>query len=200
MAKLKTAVNQTSGRSDRVREVTAYHEASHVVAALHLGFKVGSASILPDEDSRGHVRRWRFLRDPNTLLLQKTRDRQELKLQHNLVVALAGTEGQRLFSPRSVRKVHGSWDHDNAVRLLFDFGWDNRAIDLFLPFARYQAVNLLEGHWWMVQAVAAALMEKETLSRVEIGKAVQAALQPATKRRGGPASRLTPGSDPVRPC
>lgn len=37
-------------------EKTAYHEAGHVVANYLLGFEIEYVTIVPDEDSEGHVK------------------------------------------------------------------------------------------------------------------------------------------------
>jgi hypothetical protein len=183
------------GRSKRALEATAYHEASHVLVALQLGFKVGPASIVPNEDSHGRSCRYVYVRNPGTYL-PEGRDRADLKLQRNLIAALAGVEGQRMYSPRSLRNVHGRSDHDEAAMHLARFGWEDEEIKLFLPLARYRAKAILERCWEQVEALAAALMEKGTLTRSEILTAISVETLKAKPPRPASATLRRPSDLP----
>lgn len=170
------------GRSKDAREATAYHEASHAVAALQLGFKVHSVSLAPREDSGGHAVIMAGLRNPNWIESPTVKNRMARKAEAYSVQAIAGIVGQGKYRPRSVRNFHASSDYHQAIEMLAGFGWRNEEIELFLPLARYRAKAILEQYWYQVEALAAALIEKETLPRAEVLKVIAAATQAALRR------------------
>jgi ATP-dependent Zn protease len=89
----------------REREATAYHEAGHAVAALHLGRVVKTVSIVPDEETFGRVAHYpitgKWLQ-PDVHIDARTRD----YLEDVITIMLAG--------PVAERKAHGRWNHIGA--------------------------------------------------------------------------------------
>lgn len=86
---------------------TAYHEAGHVVANWKLGFKVRSVSIVPTEDSAGHVLLVRRRHPEFDITMMST---QMLDFHRRVVALFAGVEAQRYFNPRSARRYHAKSD------------------------------------------------------------------------------------------
>jgi cell division protease FtsH len=156
----------------RSRPKTAIHEAGHAVASIVLGRAFDFVTIVPNDDTDGHIahppRPEGWHNDP-----QSVRD--------EIVILIASAAAQRLILPRS------HWRADYGVRLdavydkkkLLD-GSDHSGVLLLLreiicgrdPEAQWacyadcsrRAYSLVETHRDKIEAVAAALLEKLTLS------------------------------------
>lgn len=153
-------------------EVTACHEAGHMVAAWDLGLAVLGASIVPDEETAGRV-----------ICPVETRVRfaiwadEENYLYAHLVVRLAGIAAGEKYT--------GIPTPDEAVQLAIDSGGlgndYNSAADFILELggdseegqaeigdrALMHATNLIHARWECVEAVAVALLDREALDEAE---------------------------------
>jgi hypothetical protein len=148
-------------------KATAYHEASHAVAAISLGIRLRKRgiSIERDEDSRGRAYVHKALRANSEL---KATDAQRVKAEKDVIVYLAGYEGQRIFCPRS-RGGYGR-DHQEAATLICHFAGTEREVDAYMKLLQIRTEQLLsmEHIQSKIKAVAKALIERKRLSAAEV--------------------------------
>jgi hypothetical protein len=153
----------------------AYHEAGHAVAAWCLKLKVPSVTIVPDDDSAGHVESER--EDQSICDAIDRGDRWDTSrfMAEKLVMGLqAGRVAQQRYSARSVRRRHYANDLSKCVALLLKYDPDR-----VKPNARLHRLlldqwteSLIEQHWHLVEAVAEALLERRELSGTELLKVI----------------------------
>ena len=100
------------------------------------------------------------------------------------------------FKPSSIRSWHGSSDYHSAVDLISYFTGSDRESEAYLKLLKIRAEQTLtrSSSWESVEALAAALLERKTLSATEATKIIQAAFARARVSRS--SSKETPG--PVR--
>lgn len=97
---------------------------------------------------------------------------------------LAGTVAQRRYRPNSVRRIHASGDwHEPIGILLRLFGFDTDLVEVYQKFMWIQATHLFDQdfRWECVEVIAAALIEKRTLTGREASTIIQATLQARCK-------------------
>ena len=103
----------------RLATLTAYHEAGHAVVSAVLGFDVKKVTIVPDEDSLGHMlpRGYLQCRRPEWEIPTDAR----LGRYHDFVIILlAGTEAVRHFNPRPAPDRRVYRPRRAACPLVFD--------------------------------------------------------------------------------
>lgn len=146
---------------------TAYHEAGHVVARhyLHLPFRY--ATIVPGEDSLGHVLGAKlpksFQPDINNDLKTRT------KIEKMIMSYYAGHAAEFIFTGRH------NWKgaiHDNHIIIdLVDYYCGNpQEIELFLDRMWLRTIVWLKqpAHWLAVEAVVKGLLKKKRLDEREV--------------------------------
>lgn len=180
--------------TQRRRELTAYHEAGHAVAYVRLSLPFTSATIVPDAQggSAGGARGAPFHPVGSGL---KTLDR----LEKEIIVALAGPLAQRRHTGRN--------DHVGAVkdwRRAAEFAFRRFGErpepgqprgdleDVVAAYLRYLELQteraVASPSWWSaIEVVAAALLERGTLS----GRQVRGILREAEWRKLAPAADVT---------
>jgi hypothetical protein len=150
------------------REIMAYHEAGHAVAAIEVGVEIGQegVSIVPGEGFSGLTH----------LLLKissrpdfKPADEDRLGAEKLAIASLAGHAAQRKYRPSSVRSDHGQSDRKNVVDLMSRFAPRDRGRDVYLKWLRIRAEELVanDATWTKIEAVAKALVERDRLSAEE---------------------------------
>jgi hypothetical protein len=99
---------------------------------------------------------------------------------------------QQRFKPSSVRSWHGSSDFQAAVCQISSFTASDREREAYLKLLRIRTEQTLArpGAWECVEALAAALLDRKTLSATEVTKIIQAAF--ARKRVPLLSSKKTP--------
>jgi len=151
---------------------TAFHEAGHAVMRLELGRRPVAATIKPDkrEGTLGHITH-RATKldvdyfDPNDWRLRRWADTE-------IMTVLAGPEAERRYSGR--RNNGGARSDDEwATDVAF---WSEESSERTQAYLKWlslkvQAYISSEQVWERVEAVAAALLEKETLSGKEVREA-----------------------------
>jgi len=154
-------------RSIRMEEATAYHEAGHFVAAVHVGLTTKRVTIIPEEnDSHGHILiKPPFRRSDNPEFERS--DRLLLKFDRYAIYCLAGMEAQRKFRASSIRSYHGHSDYMRVLDWLEYFAESDDEAQVWIRLLLIRARNLVTRGWLNVEAIAAALMEHKTLSAAE---------------------------------
>jgi hypothetical protein len=158
------------------KEIIAHHEAGHLVAQLYQGLKVRSATIVQNGDVAGcvdgerHSRAFRAAVESSVSTNMEPRHKDRFEKEARSL--LAGLVAQRRFAPRSVRKwqtrIGHRGDMPEAEELLHLVVTSDREFKAYFDLLKVQTGDLIERRWRYVEAVAAALCERETLSRKEI--------------------------------
>jgi hypothetical protein len=155
---MKTPRQQPTKRE----QATAYHEAAHAVIAWTLGRAFHSVTIIPTEDTWGHVqlRPWGKHTDPDDRV-----DGRTLKLfESDILISLAGAQAVKRLTGR-VGGVGGRRDFHDAFHLA-SFLWDEiEVIQQYLNFmvTRTRVMIAHEWTWKAIQALAAALLEQKRI-------------------------------------
>lgn len=152
---------------------TAHHEAGHAVAAWRqaIAFKYVTIAADPKAGSLGHIvhrpAKW-FHPDSDSS------DRTILRAQRRIVVALAGQIAERKFYGR--RPQYGmEADNRNAVDMAGYLCGSEKTTNAFLRYCWCATEDLVEANWKNITAVAAALLERQTLRRLDVIAAIRAA-------------------------
>jgi len=147
-------------------EATAHHEAGHAVAHLSLGLGFKYVTIEPDEDSEGHckgvvsrggIRLEMDLYDGNG----RGRDWIEKRVK----IYLAGNVAERCFTGRKVT-VGSNHDFRAACNLLTNLCGDDDEMSAYFDLMHVRTRNFLTMplEWLTVERLAAALLDKQTVS------------------------------------
>jgi hypothetical protein len=160
----------------------SYHEAGHVTVGLLCGAPIAGATILAVDG--WHGRTWHAAdRDEpafsvadivaSLVPLMPTCGDDRVGIAPELVHAsdqviglLAGVESERLFTDAPLPRT----EHDEAeARLIAGLVCrQQRSVDAFIEFARAEARGLLLEHQDLAMLIAAALLERCTLTGAEI--------------------------------
>jgi len=159
---------------------TAFHEAGHVVAAWRRGLKVYGATIVPAPGIAGKVEHANPLHGIRLEFDGSARARQ--RAEAAIIVCLAGPEAQRRHRPRSWRSYHGWHDHERAADLASSVNESGEAANAHLKWLEIVTRDELATLWPFVETIAAALVDRQTLTAAEI-------LAEITRRDRAPHSR-----------
>ena len=155
-------------RSLQFERSTAFHEAGHAVASFRVGRKFRHVTIVPGDDSAGHVRNYRLSSSPAHMEpRQLPWDRFPDWIDRIVMISLAGETAQKKGAPRSVRQFHASGDREsimNWVTATGCAGWEE-----YLAYCRERLASMFNDRvtWAGVVALVDALVEKKKLSHSE---------------------------------
>src|SRR5262245_5457563 len=136
------------------REVTAYHEAGHAVAALTLGRPVARVSIRPDRKFLGVCTFDKGIARPS-----------EDWVEREAMIALAGPAAEAGFTGE-LDWVAAAHDHDYAFDLARARGGDGKKADRLVKRWLAKADHLLGrgDAWAAVERIAAELVRRDEIS------------------------------------
>jgi hypothetical protein len=152
-------------------EITAFHEAGHVYAAIYVGAKVRSVTIDPDNDDGPN-------RSGDTVVIwDRRRFSQQDLMEKGAWVALAGPvaemiHSQKPFHPAAIAEWRQDWK--TAFECLTGIS------HIQLRFARLEQITIelyeafsQENHWAVIGAVADNLLAHETLDQEMLEEIVE---------------------------
>lgn len=145
---------------------TAHHEAGHAIAAWRKHLKFRYVTILPDTTAGNlghlmhHHAKW-FRPDIDSS------DRTTLRAQTHIIVSLAGQIAEARFRGRRPRYGMDG-DNRSACGMAFHLFGSTKTTNAFLHYCWSATEDLISADWRSVRAVAAALLEKQTLKYDEV--------------------------------
>jgi hypothetical protein len=144
-------------------KAVAYHEAGHAVMAFELQRAVRQISIVPSADAEGFVRPGKrppsFHPDYNTD--NKTRD----WVEREVLISLAGCAADSKYRGRTIR-AGGADDYNKAISMAAYLTPELRETIAYVEWLRIKAENMIAfpPNWSAVQAIAAELLDRKTIS------------------------------------
>jgi hypothetical protein len=161
------------------REAVAYHEAGHAVVAHMLEYQVRRVSIAPKSDSEGHVS-WpnpinRSVMSRLEFGSEAGLDRVRYRIDHAIIVSMAGALAQKRHNPRSRWRYAGSGaapgefllkgsDDQLALELASRVHEGEKVRTAYLRYLEARAEALVKRHWSRIERLAITLLERETVS------------------------------------
>lgn len=138
---------------------TAIHEAGHAIAALALGRRFRHVTIVPTNDTLGHVRFLRF----------KPPDQQRIDLLIiSAEISLAGYLAEREFGFRP-RRVGWEADREAAMEsILYFAAGDEVEAKLLIRVAERRVTRLIARWRERIDALAAQLVDRRKMSFIEV--------------------------------
>lgn len=147
--------------SPKSRQITAWHEAGHAVAAWRFGWTIERVSIVPDIGETGLAR--------SGHIEVKSVSSGPIPL---MIFALAGAAAQRRFAPRSRVPAFSGSDLALADRQAQIHSLSVRSEQALKRFAAEEAGALIDVQWHLVSSLAAALLEKDVMTHDDVGDVV----------------------------
>jgi hypothetical protein len=174
-------------------EEVAHHEAGHAVAAVYFYKPFIHVTIVPYGDSAGHVKYAKMPRSiKNAAIVGDHENPRYIQwVEYDLITTLAGGIAHAKFNPKSDWR-EGIGDHgedvlcspgsdiQNVIHRVDDLHGKGPVADAYYAYVRARAVAFVERRWPEIQLVAAALLERKTLSSDE----VRAVVFPEFRRDG----------------
>lgn len=162
---------------------TAVHEAGHAVAAFKVGMRTKALSIVADGESLGHHRPHPYFAGVNPEL--DGSPRVQRRLENAALVYLAGAAAERRFSPKGFRHAGSSGDRHQAIELLSYLTGSNEELEAYLRLVDVRARQLVADplNWFLINGLAARLLERQELTGDEVLRAIRAAYDEDFKRR-----------------
>lgn len=145
------------------REIVAYHEAGHAVAARMLELAVVCITIQPSDDAAGHVVH-DYGCNMNEIVDEDGPDKQ-WALERAAICTLAGEVAQRRFRAESVTEGHGGGDREQLHHMLDHLAgeYDQELRDAWERLLVLRTERLIGEHWHCVEWVASLLMKHTTI-------------------------------------
>lgn len=155
------------------REASAYHEAGHAVMAFLLGHRITSVTIKPGVTAEGESYSGMVYSRPRGRIdFDVSTPAMRIKVENMIMVTLAGDVAQRRFNPRSSRNWHASADRSAAADMAFSQTSSGEQATAFLAWLHIRTRDVIHGRWNVVERVAAALMDRETLSATDLREVI----------------------------
>jgi ATP-dependent Zn protease len=161
------------------REHTAVHEAGHAVLESVMGLGLRSVTIVPDFDdmSAGHALHSGESpeqgSDAEALLMYA----EEAFWLRHAVALYAGAEAVRQIRPQDGADGGGESDRTSAAVALNKITDDTESLDLYFALAKRRCTLLVEFYRSEIEALAAALLARHTLSGTDVRKIVTASMR-----------------------
>ena len=157
-----------------------YHEAGHAVVAHMLGYKVLRVSIAPKAGSYGHVS-WRDPINRRVVRMFESGSEADLdsvrhRIDHAIIVRMAGALAQKRHNPRSGWRYGGSGaapgefllkgsDDQQALELASRVHEGEKVRAAYMRYLEARAEALVKRYWSRIEQLAITLLERETGQR-----------------------------------
>lgn len=180
------------------RHAVAYHEAGHAVVGVRLRWAIKEVSIVRTADTFGHIihprssvdywaaeevasQRRRSGIDPRSVadpLGDPAHSRLRLaRARIDIAVRLAGPKAEKRFTGKWNDDV-GGFDRFQVLDLALQLAHElSVTADRIIVHESVRASRLLDANWPCVEAVAAALLERDQLTGREVRVIVNAAMR-----------------------
>jgi len=165
---------------------TAYHEAGHHAMKWHFGLSLGPITIKPDHEnntlgtSAYHHTPFKNETIKKLWEYESPSPGQVRRIENQVMVCLAGREAERIFRPKK-RGLCGAWtdneEAQNFLHILVDEISPQFPVYWKLLLLRTQDTLSTPVVWTAVEALATALLERETLNGREARKVILDAIQ-----------------------
>jgi hypothetical protein len=152
-------------------QAMAYREAGYTVACWSLGFRVKRATIV-SHDKPSEFLTW--LRAARFSCNSGLSRRSIVRYHDRIVCALAGRQAERRVAPQSVKSRDANSDEAIAAELLLRLHGEERERNCAFKYLEARARNLVNRHWRMIEDLAKALLERQSLTGKEIARKLQA--------------------------
>jgi len=151
-------------------EVTAYHEAGHVIVAWHCRLPHQSVSIKADKTTFGRAIHSNPLRGRN---LNRDATLRTYAIAHKLImICFAGPLAQRRYAPRSHWRGAGEEDNRIATDLACELERSSETATALMQYLKMRTADLVQARWEVIDRFAQVLLEKRELK----GKVLNAAI------------------------
>lgn len=158
-------------RPSRALQSVAHHEAGHAVVNWKEGVPVTSVSIIPKEDSVGHIISRHILHEINVEWDDSPQTRS--LVESRIRICLAGPIAQKMFNPHGFRKHHAEHDWKEATNLVLYLGGDEETTNACIQQLKNQTHDIIDRHWDRVEAIAEALIEQKKLSGAQVKEIIE---------------------------
>jgi ATP-dependent Zn protease len=148
---------------------TAYHEAGHAFVAWREGLPVKRVTIKPHDGLLGAVHHGSgfMAKQLDDIDMAEITPAIRGKLEKHIRVLLAGWLAERRYD-RTANEQLAHTDFRNAIDYMMMMTNSQREMDLHFALLRHQTTTMLRIGWPHVKALAAALLERETLRGKDI--------------------------------
>lgn len=146
------------------KQVTAYHEAGHAIMHVLMDIPFNSVTIIETDDYLGVVK-WNM--GPSTMLNLNlgSRSREIAALARDAIkVLLAGSLAEEILTGH-YNEVGASSDLDEIERIAF---YQSRNPEAYIRRIKGDVRQIIKQNWLDVTKLANVLLEKDTLSSVEV--------------------------------
>jgi ATP-dependent Zn protease len=157
------------------KALLARHEAAHAVVALRLGRKLENVTIVPDDSSDGKMKRFVKSWEAYDDIEWEASTISMLRMIDGVMISIAGQVCEDIINdiPYKDAPISSQWDNENIADWVMLNGMDQSEIDLFLRWMHERTRLLLLKYWSWVEAIANALLERQTLSGDEVWEICQ---------------------------
>ena len=152
----------------------AYREAGYTVACWSLGFRVKRATIVSHDKPLEFLTWLRTARFSCNSGLSR---RSIVRYHDRIVCALAGLQAQRRVALQSVRSRDANGDEAIAAEWLLRLHGEERERNCAFKYLEARARNLVNHHRRMIEDLANALLERQSLTGKEVGDVLRASLE-----------------------
>ncbi|MEO8564102.1 MAG: hypothetical protein ABI601_18620 [bacterium] len=151
----------------------AHHEAGHAALDIYFEHDLECVTVVADGDAAGGTL---VDRGGDESLRYEDEEQSQVPFERRIMSALAGEIAQRRFNPGSVEDEHAGSDRLEVHDYLDELDCPTQEIrDAYWRLLRLRAEHLVERLWPRVEAIAALLVERKTISGDEARQAFAAA-------------------------
>jgi ATP-dependent Zn protease len=150
------------------RERAAFHEAGHAVVRRYFGMGIKKITIVEDDESYGRVSN----RPPGDWFRPDIEidGRRRRRIELEIMTGWAGTLAEEMHAGESEATIAGAREDINQIAnlALYASGSEEEA-EAYIEWLRLRTLGILRVMWGEIEAVATALLERETLTGKQWG-------------------------------